>query len=81
MLPLHVWGACTLGTGDFVYLQLALCSLLIDHVVLQLCQVVEMGVEHLWVGRTLIACTVVNLLQLIVIGTQVILSGHVQAFS
>ena len=31
-----------LGTGDFVYLQLASCSLLIDHVMLQLCQVVEM---------------------------------------
>ena len=42
MLPLHGWGACTLGTGDIVYLQLASCSLLIDHVVLQLCQVVEM---------------------------------------
>ena len=42
MLPLHGWGACTLGKGDFVYLQLALCSLLIDHVVVQLCQVVEM---------------------------------------
>jgi len=30
------------------------------------------GVEHLWVAHALTACTVVNLLQLIVIGTQVI---------
>jgi len=29
------------GTGDFVYLQLPSCSLLIDHVMLQLCQVAE----------------------------------------
>ena len=31
-----------LSAGDFVYLQLASCLLLIDHVMLQLCQVVEM---------------------------------------
>ena len=30
-----------LGTGDFVYMQLASCLLLIDHVMLQLCQVLE----------------------------------------
>jgi len=42
------------GTGDFVYLQLALCSLLIDHVVLQQCMSGGGdGVEHLWVAHSL----------------------------